>query len=204
MNIARIYLRVSNDAHDLTRQAEIEHSARAAGYYVSDIYREKASGALAGRPELLRMIADLRPGEVVVAEKIDRIVRLPLVEAEQLVNSIQANGARLAVPGIVDLAELAFEVKGVAKIILESGQELLLRLVLQMARDHDEACCDQDGQGVQSAKASGKHTGRKPDDATHQRIVALRRTGHTIQKTAELAGCSASHVKLILAKRSES
>ena len=42
----------------------------------NDIYREKASGARPDRPELLRMIADLQPGEVVVAEKIDRISRL--------------------------------------------------------------------------------------------------------------------------------
>jgi len=65
MNIARIYLRVSTEEQDLTRQAEIEHSTRAAGYYVAGIYREKASGARADRPELLRMIADLQPGEVV-------------------------------------------------------------------------------------------------------------------------------------------
>ena len=37
------------------------------------IYREKASGARADRPELLRMIDELQPGEVVVAERIDRI-----------------------------------------------------------------------------------------------------------------------------------
>jgi len=43
------------------------------------------------------MIADLQSGEVVVAEKIDRISRLPLAEAEQLVGSIRAKGARLAV-----------------------------------------------------------------------------------------------------------
>jgi hypothetical protein len=43
-------------------------------------------------------IADLQPAEVVVAEKIDRISRLPLAEAEQLVASIRAKGARLAVP----------------------------------------------------------------------------------------------------------
>jgi hypothetical protein len=91
----------------LTRQAEIEHSTRAADYYVAGVYREKASGARADRPELLRMIADLQPGEVVVAEKIDRISRLPLAEAEQLVGSIRAKGARLAVPGLVDLSDLA-------------------------------------------------------------------------------------------------
>jgi DNA invertase Pin-like site-specific DNA recombinase len=71
----------------------------------SGVYREKASGARADRPELLRMIGDLQPGEVVIAEKIDRISRLPLAEAERLVKAIQSKGARLAVPGVVDLSE---------------------------------------------------------------------------------------------------
>ena len=70
MKVARIYLRVSTDEQDLTRQAEIEHGTRSAGYYIAGVYREKASGARADRPELLRMIADLQPGDVVVAEKI--------------------------------------------------------------------------------------------------------------------------------------
>lgn len=78
MKVARIYMRVSTDEQDLTRQAQIEQATRASGFYVAGVYREKASGARADRPELLRMIADLQPGEVVVAEKIDRISRLPL------------------------------------------------------------------------------------------------------------------------------
>ena len=100
MKVARIYLRVSTEEQDLTRQTDIVHSAREEGYYIAGIYREKVSGARADRPELLRMIADLQPGEV-VAEKIDRISRLPLAEAEQLVRSIRAKGARLAIPGLV-------------------------------------------------------------------------------------------------------
>nr|AZZ87952.1 Transposon resolvase [Citrobacter werkmanii] len=91
--VARVYLRVSTDAQDLERQEAITTAAKAAGYYVAGIYREKASGARADRPELLRMIGDLQPGEVVIAEKIDRISRLPLPEAERLVASIQAKGA---------------------------------------------------------------------------------------------------------------
>ena len=189
MNIARIYLRVSTEEQDLTRQAEIELSTRAAGYYIAGVYREKASGARADRPELLRMIADLQPGEVVVAEKIDRISRLPLAEAEQLVGSIRAKGARLAVPGLVDLSDFAAEADGVAKIVLESVQKLLLKLTRR----------ERQRQGVQLAKASGKYKGRKPDGPTHHRIVALRGAGHTIQKTAELAGCSTSQVKRIWA-----
>jgi DNA invertase Pin-like site-specific DNA recombinase len=199
MKVAGLYLRVSTDEQDLSRQADIEHSTRAAGYYIAGIYREKASGARADRPELLRMIADLQPGEVVVAEKIDRISRLPLAEAEKLVASIRAKGARLAVPGLVDLSDLADEADGVAKIVLVSVQELLLKLALQMARDDYEIRRERQRQGVQLAKAAGKYTGRKADTATHQRIVALRRAGQTIERTAELAGCSISQVKRIWA-----
>src|SRR5665213_2176603 len=117
IKIARIYLRVSTEEQDLTRQADIEQSTRAAGYYVAGVYREKASGARVDRPELLRMIADLQPGEVVVAEKIDRISRLPLMEAEQLVGSIRSKGAKLVVPGLVDLSEFATEADSVARIV---------------------------------------------------------------------------------------
>ena len=114
VKVARIYMRVSTDAQDLARQEAIATSARAAGFYVAGIYREKASGARADRVELLRMIDDLQPGEAVVAEKIDRISRLPLEDAEKLVASIRAKGARLSVPGIIDLGELATGAQGVA------------------------------------------------------------------------------------------
>jgi DNA invertase Pin-like site-specific DNA recombinase len=199
MKVARIYLRVSTDEQDLSRQADVEQTTRAAGYYVAGVYREKASGARADRPELLRMIADLQPGEVVVAEKIDHISRLPLAEAEQLVGSIRTKGARLAVPGLVDLSDLAAETDCVAKIVLESVQELLLKLALQMARDDYETRRERQRQGVHLAKAAGKYVGRIPDTSTHQRIVALRAAGQTIKRTAELAGCSESQVKRIWA-----
>lgn len=199
MKIARIYLRVSTVEQDLSRQADMEHSARQAGYYIAGIYREKASGARADRPELLRMIADLQPGEVVIAEKMDRISRLPLAEAEKLVASIQAKGARLAIPGLVDLSDVAVGADGVTKVVLESMQSLLLKLALQMARDEYETRRERQRQGVQLAKADHRYVGRPPDGVTHERIVALRRTGLTIKRTAELAGCSQSQVKRIWA-----
>lgn len=80
------------------------------------------------------MIADLQPGDVVIAEKIDRISRLPLPEAEKLIASIRDKGARLAIPGIVDLSDVVAENDGVSRIVLESVQELLLKLALQTTR----------------------------------------------------------------------
>ena len=195
MKVARIYLRVSTDEQDLARQAEIEQSTRSSGYYIAGVYREKASGARADRPELLRMIADLQPGEAVVAERIDRISRLPLAEAERLVGSIRSKGARLAVPGLVDLSDFATEADGVARIVLELVQELLLKLALQIARDDYETRRERQRQGVQLAK----YAGRIPDAATHQRIIALRGAGQSIKRTAELAGCSESQVKRVWA-----
>lgn len=95
MKVARIYLRVSSDDQDLNRQSAVVESACADGYYIAGVYAEKASGARPDCLELFRMVEDLQPGDVVVAERIDRISRLPLTEAELLVASIRAKGARL-------------------------------------------------------------------------------------------------------------
>lgn len=178
--VARVYLRVSTDAQDLERQEAITTAAKAAGYYVAGIYREKASGARADRPELLRMIGDLQPGEVVIAEKIDRISRLPLPEAERLVASIQAKGARLAVPGVVDLSDLAAEAQGVAKIVLEAVQIMLFRLALQMARDDYEDRRERQRQGIELARQAGRYKGRRADPKRRAQVVALRKSGYSI------------------------
>ncbi|MCZ2328961.1 recombinase family protein [Bartonella sp. F02] len=199
MKIARVYMRVSTDEQDLTRQASIIEEAKAAGFYIAGVYREKASGASANRPELLRLIADLQPGDVIVAEKIDRISRLPLPEAERLIASIRERGGRLSVPGVIDLSELAADTDGTTKIVLESVQDMLLKLALQMARDDYEDRRERLRQGIELAKKAGKYTGRKTDYAMHDRIVALRTAGHSIKKTAKLAGCSESQVKRVWA-----
>ena len=201
MKVCRIYERVSTDGQDLSRQQVIEEQARTAGYYVAGVYREKASGTTAERPELKRMIADLQPGEVVIAEKIDRISRLPLADAEKLVATIKATGAKLVIPGIVDLSELAAEATGTAKIVLESVQSMLLRLALQMAREDWETRKERQRQGVEIAKGiAGKYPGRKADVNTHEHIIELRGTGKTIAETAKRARCSTAQVKRIWAE----
>jgi len=200
MKVCRIYERVSTDGQDLTRQKAIEDQARADGYYVAGVYREKASGTTAERPELQRMIHDLQPGEVVIAEKIDRISRLPLADAEKLIEQIKAKGVKLAVPGIVDLSGLAVGTDRIAKIVLESVQDMLLKLALQMAREDWETRRARQLQGISIAKEAGKYAGRKADTATHERVIEFRNAGYSIAKTAKLAGCSAAQVKRVWAE----
>jgi hypothetical protein len=52
------------------------------------------------------------------------------------------------VPGLVDLSDLASESDGVAKTVLESVQEMLLKLALQMARDDYEIRRERQRQGL--------------------------------------------------------
>jgi DNA invertase Pin-like site-specific DNA recombinase len=195
--IARVYLRVSTDEQDLTRQESLIANARREGYYVAGVYKEKASGAIAARPELLRMIGDLQPGDVVIAERIDRISRLPLPEAEKLIGAIRAKGARLAIPGIVDLSEILAGSSGVAKVVLESTQEMLLRVALQMARDDYELRRERQKQGIALARAAGKYKGGKKNVALHEKIIALRDKKVSITETARLLNCGISTVKYV-------
>ena len=200
---ARIYMRVSSHAQELTRQESLIEDARRNGFYVADVYRETASGARPDRPELTRLVADLQKGDVVIAGRLDRITRLPLEAAEQLIDSIRARGARISVPGLVDLSEFAATATGVSKIVLDTMQTRLMRFALQMARDDYEVRRTRQEQGIVLAKSRGKYRGRRADVERNARIIELRAT-LSIAKTAKLAGCSVSHVKRVCARKNAS
>lgn len=199
MKAARIYQRVSTYQQDLTRQAKLLAETQAAGYSIAGVYKEKASGATMDRPELLRMIADLQPGDVVIAERMDRLSRLPLPEAMQLIDAIRDKGARVVVPGLIDLSEVIAGTEGVAKIVVETLQDMLIKIALQMARDEYELTRKRQQQGIRAAKTERKYKGRQPNTEQHERIIALL-PFHTVKETAELVGCSESQVKVIRAK----
>ena len=108
-------------------------------------------------------------------------------------------GTDTPIPGLVDLSEVAAGTDGVTRIVLESMQELLLKLAVQMAQDDYETRRERQPQGVELARAAGKYQGRRADEAMHASIRALRAGGHSIAETARLAGCSPSQVKRVMA-----
>lgn len=91
----------------------------------------------------------------------------------------------------------------VAKIVLEAVQDMLLKLALQMARDDYEDRRERQRQGIELAKQAGRYKGRRADPRRRAQVIALRRSGHSINKTAELAGCSPAQVKRIWAEVSQ-
>ena len=149
-------------------------------------------------PSCCAIGGDLQPGEVVVAEKIDRISRLPLAEAERLVASIRAKGARLAVPGVVDLSDLAAEAqggqgraRGGAGSVAQARPAGRARRLRRPARAPTQAWSSL---SEPENTTAGVRT-RRCTSASSRCAAAGGRS-----QTASLAGCNESQVKRVWAK----
>jgi len=83
------YARVSTKEQNLSLQVD---ALKKEG--CQQIYQEKMSGAKADRPELAKLIAQLRQGDIIIILKLDRLGR-SLRNLVDIVNEIQDRGAGL-------------------------------------------------------------------------------------------------------------
>lgn len=73
----RAYLRASTKEQDARRaRADLETFCKQRGLVVASWSVENESGASLQRPELFRLLADCRPGDVLLTEQVDRLSRL--------------------------------------------------------------------------------------------------------------------------------
>ena len=201
MKTARIYQRVSTENQDLERQDSLVSLAKDQGFYIAGVYREKASGVDQNRPELEKLINDLQEGDYLIAEKIDRISRLPLPHAEKLIERIKSKGAKLLIPGIIDFSDIKPDNPDkILEIVLDTMQTMLMKIALQMARDDYETRRKRQKEGIELAKKKGMYKGRKPT-IDENLIFEMLDKGFNIARTAEIAKCSISSVKRIAKKR---
>lgn len=203
--LARIYQRVSTAHQDLTRQDALRAEAEANGYVVVATYSEKASGTSDRRPELRRMLNDLNEGDTIICEHLDRLSRMPLDQAQALMDEIKKKKARVSVPGLVELPKTGDDL---SDIVMETMQAMLLKMALYQCRQDWEIRRQRQAQGIAQAKAADKlkpvekrsYRGRKADTVANAKIVELRQLGYTIAKVASTLNVSESQVKLICKK----
>lgn len=125
------------------------------------IYQEKASGASAARPELDKMLAQLRKGDAVYIYKLDRLGR-SLKHLLELVGELQQRGV-----GLVSLTDA---------INTTSAQgRLVFNLFASLAEFERELIRERTYAGLAAARARGRVGGRRrglSEEAERTAIVA--------------------------------
>jgi DNA invertase Pin-like site-specific DNA recombinase len=163
------YARVSTAGQTLTLQIE---ALKAAG--ATTIYREKISGVRADRPQLAKLMAALKPGDIVLVTKLDRLGR----STRELLDLIDRIGKAGAV----------FRSLGDPLWDTSSAQgRLLSTLLAAIAEFERELIRERTGDGRKRAMARGVKFGRKPKLSPFQKAEALKRraAGETLAAIAK-------------------
>jgi DNA invertase Pin-like site-specific DNA recombinase len=172
------YARVSTQDQDLSGQLEALKKAGA-----KTVYREKISGARADRPQLAKLMASLRKGDVVVVCKLDRLGR----STRELLNLIHA----------IDQAGAAFRSLGDPLFDTSNSQgRLLLAALAAVAEFERDLIKSRTGEGRRRAMANGVRFGRKPKLTSHQRQEAVRRRASG-ERLADIAASYAVSTSMI-------
>jgi DNA invertase Pin-like site-specific DNA recombinase len=163
------YARVSSESQDYDRQVE---ALKAAG--ADKVYSEKISGARADRPQLVKMMAALKPGDIVLVTKIDRLGR----STQDLLNLIG------------DMRKAGANFKSLGDEMLDTTSangELIFTILAAIATYERRLIEARTGEGRKRAMANGVKFGRKPKLTAHQRSEALRRraAGETLADIAK-------------------
>nr|WP_015647657.1 recombinase family protein [Pseudomonas sp. GLE121]AGL12847.1 resolvase [Pseudomonas sp. GLE121] len=149
------YARVSTDDQDLTLQRD---HLRVAG--CNKLFAEKVSGARRARPELDRMLDHLRPGDLVIVTRLDRLARSTR-DLLDIAERIQITGA-----GLRSLAEPWADTSSPAG-------KMILTVMAGIAEFERSLIIDRTRSGRVAAKAKGVRFGPKrvltPEQITHAR-----------------------------------
>jgi DNA invertase Pin-like site-specific DNA recombinase len=151
------YARVSTYGQTLDAQLE---QLRAAG--CGAVYREKVSGARADRRELVRMLRQVRAGDVVVVTRIDRLARSTF-DLFAIVKQIADAGAQF---------------RSLAEPWADTGTStgrLMLAVLGGLADVERDLIRTRTAEGRSRAKANGQHMGRPPALTPQQQAEARQR-----------------------------
>jgi DNA invertase Pin-like site-specific DNA recombinase len=162
------YARVSTDDQNLDAQTDALTAAGA-----ERIFAEKISGTKQQRAELGALLDQLRPGDVVVVTKYDRLAR-SLRDLLDLVEAIKDRGA-----GFRSLAEDI-------DTTTPAG-ELIFHVFASIAHFERRRIAERTREGLQAAKARGRVGGRPPALTGAQKAEVRRMRDDEQRAISEIA-----------------
>ncbi|MDT3394594.1 MAG: recombinase family protein [Bacillota bacterium] len=161
------YARVSSKEQHLDRQL-------AALKGVDKLFTDKLSGANTNRPELQKMLAYIREGDIVLVTELDRLGRNNQ-DLTKIMNSIQNKGATLDVLNLPSMTGIA------DPNLRQLMTNLIIELYKYQAESERKRIIERQQQGIALAKQQGKYHGRKPqyvkDDPRLQHAFKLYQAG---------------------------
>lgn len=198
---ARAYLRASTFGQDASRANEqVQAFAAERGLPIVGTFIENESGAKLARPELFRLIADSKPGDVLLIEQVDRLSRLTDSDWRKLRAELDAKQicvVALDLPTSWQLAALADDFT--ARVFAAINAMMLDTLAAVARKDYDDRRRRQT-QGIAKAKAEGKYRGRREDTARNAGIASMLRVGSSYSAIQAAFGCSRTTIAKV-AKR---
>jgi DNA invertase Pin-like site-specific DNA recombinase len=197
----RGYLRASTDEQDATRARQqldtfaVEHGLHIAAYYV-----ENESGAKLARPELFRLLADARPGDILLVEQVDRLSRLTSNDWERLKAELAARHVRVVALDLPTSWMMATKADDFTGRMFDAINAMLLDVLAAVARKDYEDRRRRQEQGQAKAKAEGRYKGRKENVPRNDGIATMLRSGTSWSKIQAATGASRATIAKI-AKR---
>lgn len=198
----RAYLRASTSEQDATRaRSQLEAFAAERGLIIAATYLENESGASLRRPELFRLLADSKPGDVLLVEQVDRLSRLDAADWEKLRADIRRIGVRVVALDLPTSWQLATTGSDdFTARMSEAINGMLLDMLAAIARKDYEDRRRRQAQGIAKAKSEGKYAGRPEDRERNAAIIAMLDSGQSWNTIVNATGCSRSTLAR-LAKR---
>ncbi len=200
----RAYLRASTSEQDATRakQQLIDHAAKA-GHKIASFYVENESGASLQRPELFRLLDDCQAGDVLLIEQVDRLSRLNDADWKTLRTTIESKGVNVVALDLPTSHQFLQPVTNSGDAftarMLAAINTMMLDMLAAVARKDYEDRRRRQADGIATAKADGKYSGRPVDAKLHAKIKELLADGKSIRKIADMLQCSPTTVQKVKA-----
>lgn len=201
VTLARLYLRASTDEQDATRpRAALEAFAAEHGLTVAATYTENESGARLARPALFRLLADSRPGDVLLVEQVDRLSRLTDDDWRRLRADIEARQVRVVALDLPTSWTLAKPADDFTGRMFAAVNAMMLDVLAAVARKDYEDRRRRQAEGQAKAKAEGRYKGRPEDTDRNSGIAAMLAKGVSWSQIEKATGCSRATVAKIAAR----